>query len=660
MDHITETIAHFIGVFSIQLERARMREEYDEFPLWKPPLPDAAPITQVTVTVLADYDLRGMKPNVDYEYEWPEYPYFSEDQFKLSPIFSPSPAPLSDAAALTPAPYPFGDVFVGRPSAVGGPYDLDPAGSVAIVIGQNTALLDRDVLSNAPVDFDPISYDSFEHQLDFLTSQANTLVPLSVDDNLANEDAIMQKIEHAAEALKALHAEGEAEPPETSEGALHLGGAAKGFHSNGQAGDALTSFNLAIEHHQPEDAAETNPPATDPATQPQLNGSSAGASQEGGYTASAGKNEMSNQAVLQDAWTDAPVMAVMGNYTSLQIVMQTNVWQNNDYGAFTHAVEDLAMNTAGITVASAPIPAMTGETSGTPDFPENWGIARLETNLVSFNWLEQFNTVYDEDIISWEHQGSELMLQMGDNLSTNLVSLFELGLQYDLIIVSGSVFAANIIDQRNILLDDDRLAGDDGSSILSSGNVLWNGAQIHTIGQTSFEALPSAYLEAASNLQDGGSDLTKSIFRDDHFAGNDFLSVLYIEGDLIDLNYIRQTNVLSDADQIQFAGGLTDGDSGFEAGGNLLANLATIIDYGTDTTAYVGGEIYSDALLHQANFVETEAPLAPIGSSQLASEAVLFLADDMIGMTSEEDENFICATASAETNTVDVMQSVTG
>ena len=79
------------------------------------------------------------------------------------------------------------------------------------------------------------------------------------------------------------------------------------------------------------------------------------------------------------------------------------------------------------------------------------------------------------------------------------------------------------------------------------------------------------------------------------------------------------------ADEVSEA---TDTSWEISSGENALINVAEIIDVGPDATIMVGGEHYSDALIHQAEL----APEIPINQNDngLVSEAVVFLVDDMM------------------------------
>ena len=134
-----------------------------------------------------------------------------------------------------------------------------------------------------------------------------------------------------------------------------------------------------------------------------------------------------------------------------------------------------------------------------------------------------------------------------------------------------------------------------------------------------------------------------------------------ISGDHLDVQLVEQVNVLGDADQIAIASETIQSANGANisvvAGSNALMNFASIDDYGVDSTVYVGGEGYSDAMLYQAEFISTDDPLVVRDTSELASEAVLFLADDMIEGTTHGTETDLAPVISGEPE-ADVMQSM--
>src|SRR5690606_765270 len=98
-------------------------------------------------------------------------------------------------------------------------------------------------------------------------------------------------------------------------------------------------------------------------------------------------------------------------------------------------------------------------------------------------------------------------------------------------------------------------------------------------------------------------------FRTDvDFAGLPGISVLIVTGNIFDLHYIRQFNVLGDADQVAIAEAAVAGNGTanwqITTGSNALVNIASIVDIDTmGTNAYVGGDLYSDAVLIQAEIL---------------------------------------------------------
>lgn len=71
----------------------------------------------------------------------------------------------------------------------------------------------------------------------------------------------------------------------------------------------------------------------------------------------------------------------------------------------------------------------------------------------------------------------------------------------------------------------------------------------------------------------------------------------------------------------------------FTTGSNLMTNTAAILESGFDSQIMADGEYYNDALLYQAELIDTDADPLGVSVASLASEAVAFLADDMIAGT---------------------------
>src|SRR5690606_8654061 len=121
------------------------------------------------------------------------------------------------------------------------------------------------------------------------------------------------------------------------------------------------------------------------------------------------------------------------------------------------------------------------------------------------------------------------------------------------------------------------------------------------------------------------------------------LSVLYVQGNLIEQNILTQTSFLGDSDQLALAQNAAQALAAqsavhLQTGGNLMVNAATIIDLGLASQITVAGQTYSDALIHQAGFLGEESmpaglqafagPASSLGG-ELAPAAVAYFTGDL-------------------------------
>ena len=195
-------------------------------------------------------------------------------------------------------------------------------------------------------------------------------------------------------------------------------------------------------------------------------------------------------------------------------------------------------------------------------------------------------------------------------------------------------------------------------------NLSYNEARIHTQGQDMAAAVPKALAQASKALAEGAEALGREVLGLDVFEGIDLLKVLIIEGDFTTLNWIDQINVLGDSDRVELLKAAIAAlpDAQVVTGSNLLANLASIEELGVDSKIMAKGEAFSDALLHQAGFVEDGAPATGVGLTQLASEAVAFLADGMIETAAADIEaaqsTIDGGLAAMSTSQADLMQTM--
>lgn len=624
-DFTTETIAHFIGVFNQTIESARMRLEYDAFRAEQAKAEDAAATLTITVTIEGDIEQKDIRPGFDVDTPQPgSLPRF-DGPLWWAPAVDAGPVTGTWGLELPPDPGLF------RPLPVSiendGPdtiQSLLPPSSVATVIVQQSKLTDHDILMMADSALQPVSVDHYDTNLDgliglatYLSGPNATTVP---ESGATISDTAIQLATQA----------GEFTPAPLDAATIHslTGDDANGVMVNGEMAEEMPDWQAALpDSLSPEDTdddTEEDGPAHEIVT---------------------GSNALINQVYLSKSWIDAPVIAVMGDSHSMASISQTNVLQNidmvNGHRVAAHGAQaDTMLSAAALLTSDAPLPEVDEDREG--QFPDEWTVTRLEGDLVNMNWLDQMNYVTDHDVTSLTLTGQETWLQTGGNVANNLSGILELGFGFDLIVVGGDIIDVSIIQQINVLLDDDSVfyPDDDAWSIGTDGNSLWNHAAIRSSGVNTTDEMPDIYKQLANSLEAGSNAVGAGVRGDDPFEGMDRLDVLYIEGDLLSLQAIRQVNYAGDADQVEMRtsqAALTEGgEISVTTGANFLINIAELSDFGVDSAVYVEGEQYSDALMHQAGLIVSDPANQGLGGDGLASEAVAFLADGMIG--EEKDE----------------------
>ncbi|GAB4353864.1 MAG: type I secretion protein [Oricola sp.] len=660
MDPITETIAHFIGFFEIAVEEARGRLDYDEFRALKAKMDDAAGLYSMGYANDASYILTDAEPDLHYiPFEQTVVPMTAAN--RVNSHYTPPES--VDIGLSAPDPYLRFDGYL-FPMRLKTEYILTPPGSTAAVIQQTNHLHDNDFLSmtGEDVDTDIAPAAFFDAGLDTLAGQADALDPVGDLDKPVSEEAIGTLVQDIAWLVE--NSPGE-DPGDAGPAEIHIakGSAAVGIHVNGATVDEAP----ALSEYLPEEESDSD--EVEPVTFMEGDGE---IEIPAHVTLDTGSNLLVNEALLANNWVLSPVIAVAGDAIDINLISQINVWCDTDsIGAeFASWVSADASPTTSFNIASVTKEAATpdGEGTGTPDaFPTHWTVTRLEGNLVFLDWIEQLNFVSDHDATIMTKVGSQTMIQTGGNASINFVSLMELGTKFDLIVAGGGYFHANIINQMNVLLDNDFMWAENGfqssgeGALSTGGNLLWNQASIHTVGQTKFMGLPDHYMQAADSLGGGSDHLSASVLSDAAFAGLGSLNVLYLGGSIFDFQYISQKNILGDSDQIaMYEDSLACGmDNGWTVttGSNNLVNIASIVDSGLDGTVYAGGEIYSDALLYQAELISDDPLATPGNPSELASEAVVFLADGMLDPEIDDDGGAI-APDQPDAVHVDVMQTM--
>ncbi|MET3660329.1 type I secretion protein [Aquamicrobium ahrensii] len=629
MDSTTEIIAHFIGVFSQTVEDVRLRLDYAKFTAQREAPPETPDLLDIKLNMVSPYTLGQFVAKVTYA-----PPAFDMVSTAIVTPVSHQPIPLHiPPGNLTKV---FGHTPRHDMPGMGDRVipEYEPIGSLALYLRQEAQLVDNDVLTigshglGVQIAGDPVA------ALAQLVEAASHFQPLAAMESLHTEADAGDFILHVTESADTLP---DAAPAGGSLFVAH-GEATAGIHVNGESVDeapVLEDLLPAKFRPPPEETEDDTPTPT-----------GVDHSHNSKIELEAGGNLLVNEAVLVNNWYGAPVVATAGNYVHVNAISQTNVWSDCD------AVSDAlggwqtltSTPTQGFNVATIETisnPAYGAEPAGGSGFPSYWQVARIDGDLLIANWIKQISFVQDNDVTVMSASGGGATITLGGNTVVNIASLAELGSYYDLIIVGGSIYHGNIISQTNILLDDDLIAtvGDfqtsGDASLSTGGNLLWNQASITQYGTMNFEGLPPSFQEAADKLASGPADAPSGLLQHDAFGGLTGLKVLYISGDVIDLQYISQTNILGDADQVALAmdqaGAYADADWNISTGANALVNHAHIVDGGVDSTVYAGGHVYSDELLIQAELISNDSSsLYMQDANALVSEAVVFLSDDML------------------------------
>lgn len=383
--------------------------------------------------------------------------------------------------------------------------------------------------------------------------------------------------------------------------------------------------------------AESSPPAEPPELPDTGHGI--------GQWASLGGNFSINAALIVDLGESARTMVVMGDYFKTDAIFQTNTIVDHDSvrisgGEREHSATsdgNVANNIADFVQNPSIYAGFDAKFAG-----PNWIVDVVDGNFYSVSAIAQINYLSDNDVATQVSSGSHYNLVGGYNTQGNLAQLLDGAVEYDLIIIKGSYHGLNVIFQNNVLLDNDKIklaadGADPSQSASSHGNDLLNDATIANYGGDTFEDLPPNLALIESLLAAGMTSLDPGLAGALIGHGGP-LRVLYVTGDYYDINAVWQTNITSDVDvmyQLQnqpIADLLARDPDGavtqtVTSGGNQLDNDAAIVDVNPDAT-YVGGQVYTDSILVQADLMPSGADHALRGDTNtLVAELVAFVDD---------------------------------
>ena len=363
-----------------------------------------------------------------------------------------------------------------------------------------------------------------------------------------------------------------------------------------------------------------------------------------GQWAELGGNESTNAALIVDLKESTNTMIVLGDFFKTNAIVQTNCFIDNDQvevaggvSAFVVGGENTADNIAEFAQRPGVFFEISGYFAGL-----HWNVEVVQGDFYDINLVMQKNLLHDNDVAVQESESTHYEAHLGENQQLNLAQIFDGEIRYDLIVVCGSYHGANLIFQYNVLLDSDILkmlyggeAGDATSQSAESGqNALLNDASIVTYGDDTFTPVDEELDGLLAALASRAGTIDPSFGWLVPGDGSGVLNVLYVTGDYYDINAIWQVNIIADVDTaIQYLNGQPPTDDGTltqsaSSGGNEAKNDAVIVDVGS-TSAQVGGDVYQDTILVQANLVTDDKDKIVYGDpTQLASEIVAFTGND--------------------------------
>jgi hypothetical protein len=349
-------------------------------------------------------------------------------------------------------------------------------------------------------------------------------------------------------------------------------------------------------------------------------------------TVSVGSNYQANDAVLVNDAGLSTMLAVQGNYYQTEAIVQTNVVAGSDHfygggaGGGGGSIAAIAANTVqNIADIQNEVPTLTSGGSGTTSSGLNWSVDVLNGNLLDIHSLVQTNFLQNNNVVYQTSEMGDSLIVAGGNSQTNSAEFQNLTANYQLIIVEGNYNQADMIYQTNVMLDNNNVhfSGGGTASATGGGDNVVNDASIIDTGNHDYQAFtPDAQsVVQALESQAGTVDAASVLSAFPNLFGN--INVLIVTGNYYDVNYISQTNIMSNSNIVNMSG--TSGSSQtVNTGSNIAVNAAAIIDGGSALSPYLQGHYYNDMILLQTNIIGNGATAAAHNPSQFVPELVAF------------------------------------
>jgi hypothetical protein len=364
-----------------------------------------------------------------------------------------------------------------------------------------------------------------------------------------------------------------------------------------------------------------------------------------GQWASMGSNESINAALIADIGEGVRTMMVMGDYYKTDAIFQTNTIVDEDE-VHVSGGEGEPSVTSGDNVATniADFVQYASIYADLPTFSagSNWIVDKVEGDYYSVHAVTQTNYLSDNDVATQVSANSHYNIVAGHNQLGNVALIVDGEIQYDLIIIQGSYHGMNVIFQNNILLNNDNIVvsadgADPSQSVNSGNNSLSNEGTIENYGGYDLREMIPGLAVINDLLAAGATSIDPDL--GSLIAGHGGpLRVLYVTGDYYDINAVWQTNITSDVNVMYQLQNEPSADllalhpdedltQSVNTGDNQQSNDAAIVDVNPDVT-YVGGEVYTDSILVQAELVPANQDDAVNANTDaLVTELIAFVDD---------------------------------
>lgn len=590
-DSVTEKIAHFIGTFDLTIEKARLRDQYEEFTAVRRKAELDELEEPAKIRVKADLELDpGKFGPLPYGFNTP--PATPE----LRPLVE---GPDIQTAITLEPPLTDGPPLPETTTGIGATFTIEQKleivteliGSAVTYTFQNIFLRDNDVVGEG--DFRDV--DQLIAQAEAAAQIAASMHGFAVPSFSISDYMSIEYVEAlAAEMLAPINVE--------VEGAVVYqfhGEDAIGVIVNGEYVDEAPVWDdLLPEHHRPDEEEEDETPDAMPAEWDQDEDSEFA----DGHTVIAGGNLAINEVNATVAWVDAPYIAVGGKSIEFAMISQVAVVSDTDKGTNGDSGANV-VHSSTIEVEGNSAPWLK-QGSSDDDAPAFIHVDWITTDLIVANFVKQNIDATDIDHIDTEINATTTLYALGDNEMVDVTNILQLGSYYDLIMIEGDMITVDAFIQTHVLMDDDVVTGGlHGPVEGSDENLVMNEVSLKKEGEDKHQEMHSSMAEAMAFGEENMAALEEALMNDPMFAGMEQMRVLKVDGSLVQVNVTEQSTVLADQDDVHLHGPHAD-ETQVIAGSNAMLNAANITKAGVDSVVMAQDGAFSDLLLHQASLID--------------------------------------------------------